>query len=372
MRSISNVSSDAAELVARDDTHWDALFRDPKGRVVDPVTVYGAPIADTHCHLDMLPHPELSIARAAYHGIRFLVTVVDPTENPEYTYENIDAWLARANELLVEWRSTVSESESTTAASESVAASVTETGATLPEPTAASDNAVPTLAVAKTDAMPTELADAIKLPELRVIIGCHPHNASKFDDEGLSTVIKWLDHPRTAAIGEIGLDYHYDASPREVQREAFRRQLALANERGWPVALHLRDAHEDGYEILCEQGWPEAGVLLHCYTLGPQEVKPFLEKGAHVALGGTMTFNNAWMLREAVYQIPVERLMTETDSPFMTPMPLRGTLCGPEHTLFTAAALAENRGVHGEAAVRELLQRVYQNGVEFFSHQASI
>ncbi|MCL2632602.1 MAG: TatD family hydrolase, partial [Coriobacteriia bacterium] len=255
MRQINNVASDAAELVAEDNTYWDSTFRDTKGRPVDPVTVHGAPIADTHCHLDMLPHPELAIARAAVHGVRLIIAVVDPTEGPEYTYTSIDSWVEQAGDLLEQW----------------------------------------------------EVPDT-PLPEYRLIIGCHPHNASKFNDSTLATVAQLAADPRTTAIGEIGLDYHYDASPRDAQRRVFIHQLRLAHEARMPVSLHLRDAHADGFQILEQEGWPAAGVLLHCYTMDIDTLQPFLDKGASVAFGGTMTFKNAVDLQEAVRQAPLQRI----------------------------------------------------------------
>jgi len=322
VREISNVSSDAAELVKRDDVWWDSEFRDTKERIIAPPDVYGAKIADTHCHLDMLPHPELAIARALYHGIDFLITVVDPTESPEYTYENLSSWLEGAGQLLELWGSSEVE-----------------------PPLAAPPQSPPTL---------------------RAIIGCHPHNAANYCDEIEAVLARYLTHPDTVALGEIGLDYHYDASPRDVQREVFKRQLHLAHTYSCPVALHLREAHDDGLAILDAQGWPTAGVLLHCYTLGPDEMQPFLAKGAYLAFGGTMTFKNAETVREAARVAPLDKIVTETDAPFMTPTPLRGTLCGPEHTRFTAAFLAETRGAYGEQATTELLGQLHRNAERFF------
>jgi TatD DNase family protein len=260
----------------------------------------------------MLPHPELALARAAFHKISFVVTVVDPTENPFFTYNNLSTWLELAAGLLDQWDS---------------------------------------------------VAD---LPRCRVIIGCHPHNAASYDRAAEEEMIKCLKDARTAAIGEIGLDYHYDASPRYVQRQVFRRQLAIAHEYQLPVALHLRESHEDGLTILDTEGWPEAGVLLHCYTLGPTELLPFLDRGASVAFGGTLTFKKADSLREAARQTATERIMTETDAPFMAPTPLRGTLCGPEHTRFTAACLAEVCGVMSGGNTSDFLTEIYHNALRFF------
>ncbi|MDR0459377.1 MAG: TatD family hydrolase, partial [Coriobacteriales bacterium] len=277
MREISNVSSAAAQMVEADDTFFDYHFRNTKGRIVPAVSVAGAPIADSHCHLDMLPHPELALARARWYGIRFVVSVVDPSEDPDYTYQNLSSWQSQAAELLNAWASAEGRSELAELAGLELAA-----------------------------------------PHCRIIIGCHPHNANKYSDALEAELRSYLKDQRTAAIGEIGLDYHYDASPRETQREVFRRQLVLAREYGLPVALHLREAHADGLAILDQVGWPPAGVLLHCYTLGSRELQPFLDSGAVVAFGGTLTFKKADELRQAAAQTALEKIMTETDAPFMT------------------------------------------------------
>jgi TatD DNase family protein len=280
----------------------------------------------------MLPHPELALARARWHGIRFVVSVVDPSEDPDYTFQNLSSWQSQAAELLNAWASAEGQSE-----------------------------------LAEPQSLP-ELPELLELqaPHCRIIIGCHPHNASKYSDALEAELRNYLEDQRTAAIGEIGLDYHYDASPRETQREVFSRQLALAREYGLPVALHLREAHADGLAIMDQVGWPPAGVLLHCFTLGPRELQPFLDRGAVVAFGGTLTFKKADELRQTAAQTALEKIMTETDAPFMTPEPLRGTLCGPEHTLFTAARLAETRSASQPEEVYQLLTEVYQNALAFF------
>ena len=353
MREINNVSSAAAQMVEADDTLFDYHFRNTKGKIVPAVSVAGAPIADSHCHLDMLPHPELALARARWHGIRFVVSVVDPSEDPDYTYQNLSSWQSQAAELLKVW-----------ANAEGRAGLAELAELVVPK---LSESELPELAPPKL----SELQSLAEMPELqaphcRIIIGCHPHNASKYSDALEAELRSYLKDQRTAAIGEIGLDYHYDASPRETQREVFGRQLALAKEYGLPVALHLREAHADGLAILNQVGWPPAGVLLHCYTLGPRELQPFLDRGAVVAFGGTLTFKKADELRQTAAQTALEKIMTETDAPFMTPEPLRGTLCGPEHTLFTAARLAEIRSASQPEEVYQLLTEVYQNALAFF------
>jgi TatD DNase family protein len=315
MRTTQAAATDVANQQDEPTVYWDALFRDVKGRVVEAPAL-ASPVADTHAHLDMLHHPALALARCAANGVDFVVTVVDPTEDPAYTYRGLGEWTRKARALLDEW------------------------GARVP--------------VSRT----------------RVIVGCHPHNAGKFTREIEQILIKCASRPVTAGIGEIGLDYHYDLSPRSVQREVFKRQLALANEMMLPVALHLREAHDDGLRILTEDGPPAAGTLLHCFNLDFETLEPFLELGCHVAYGGPLTFKKSDDVRDAAQKTPIARIVTETDAPFMAPEPLRGTICGPEDTVFTAARLVEAFGFEGREAIR-LLTRMYENARAFFDRDTS-
>jgi TatD DNase family protein len=315
MRTTQAATTDVANQQAEPKVHWDALFRDAKGRVIEAPALE-VPIADTHVHLDMLHHPALALARAAANGVDLLVTVVDPTEDPAYTYKSLGDWERKARGLLDDWNKHV------------------------------------------------------PVPRTRIIVGCHPHNAAKFTRDIEQILIKCASRPLTAGIGEIGLDYHYDLSPRSVQREVFKRQLALANEMTLPVALHLREAHDDGLSILREQGLPAAGTLLHCFNLDAETLEPFLKLGCHVAYGGPLTFKKADELRDAARKTPVERIVTETDAPFMAPEPLRGTVCSPEYTVFTAAKLVEVFGLEGREAIR-LLTRVFENARNFFDRDTS-
>ena len=199
------------------------------------------------------------------------------------------------------------------------------------------------------------------MPRVRIAVGCHPHNA-KFYDNGLEADLRrMLKDPRVAALGEIGLDYHYHFSPRDDQREAFRRQLRLATEAGLPVALHLREAHDEALAIMRDEGFPEAGTLLHCLNLDWATMEPWVEEGCYVALGGALTFKNADDTREAAARVPVNRLLTETDAPYMTPEPMRGMTCLPDHVLFTAACLAEVRGCEPGAAREAFLAQLMDN-----------
>jgi len=339
MRVVTHAASDVAHQETPPEVFWDALFRDTKGRIVSPPGL-DAPVADSHAHLDMLHHPALSLARASAHGVDFIVTIVDPTEDPLYTFQNLAEWKTGAHALLDEWHgNALREHDKKDAPGTSVI-----------------HNHAP--------AIPSHV------PDLRVIVGCHPHNASKYTVQVERIIIKAAGQPITGAIGEIGLDYHYDLSPRLVQQEVFKRQLELANEMLLPVVLHLREAHEDGLRILQEQGMPLAGTLLHCFNLDFATLKPFLDLGCFVAFGGALTFKKADEVRDAARQAPLSRIMTETDAPFMAPHPVRGVICGPEHTVFTAAALVEAHGVQGREAI-QLLTQVYENTRRFFDRDTS-
>ena len=209
------------------------------------------------------------------------------------------------------------------------------------------------------------------MPRVRIAVGCHPHNA-KFYDDGLEADLRrMLKDPRVAALGEIGLDYHYDFSPRDDQREAFRRQLRLAKEAGLPVVLHLREAHDEALAIMREEGFPEAGTLLHCFNLDWATLEPWVEEGCYVAFGGALTFKNADDTREAAARVPADRLLTETDAPYMTPEPMRGMTCPPDHVLFTAERLAEACGRAPGAQREEFLARLMDNARELLDRPAT-
>lgn len=201
------------------------------------------------------------------------------------------------------------------------------------------------------------------MPRVRFAVGCHPHNAKYYDDALEQTLLDRLADPRVSAVGEIGLDYHYDLSPRDVQREAFRRQIRVAKQAGLPVVLHVREAHDDAFAILQEEGFPQAGTLLHCFNLDWAELERWVDAECHIAFGGPVTFKKADEVRDAAARTPQHLLLTETDAPYMTPEPLRGITCGPEHVLFTADKLCEVRGLsfgeEREAFLRALLDNAH-------------
>lgn len=176
---------------------------------------------------------------------------------------------------------------------------------------------------------------------IRLIAGCHPHEARHFDDEARKKLRFLIDQGLVAALGEMGLDYYYDLSDREVQRQVFIEQLVLAHETGLPVDLHIRDAHDDAYQILKAYGVPQAGCVLHCFTLNAAEMQRFKEIGCAFSIGGALTFAKLDELREAVSIHQDAIIMTETDAPYMAPVPMRGHTCEVAMVNLTAHAMEQ-------------------------------
>jgi TatD DNase family protein len=187
-------------------------------------------------------------------------------------------------------------------------------------------------------------------PEIRVAIGVHPHVAHVFADEPARAAVVVRDQlARTAlarAIGEIGLDYHYDFTPRETQQEVFRVQLQLARELRHPVVIHTREADEDTITMLRSEGGGELRGVLHCFTGGVTLARAGLDLGFHVSLAGIVTFPKATDLRETARTIPLDRLLVETDSPYLAPVPHRGQRNEPAFLPAIVNALAGLYQVH--------------------------
>jgi len=171
-------------------------------------------------------------------------------------------------------------------------------------------------------------------------VGLHPHDAV----QGVDGIVGLLDRPGVVAVGECGLDYHYDHSPREVQREAFAAQVALAHERDLTLVIHTREAWDDTFAILAAEGVPERTVL-HCFTGGPEEAKRCLDLGAFLSFSGIVTFKQADDVRAAAALCPLDRLLVETDAPYLAPEPHRGRLNRPALVPVVGARLAEVKGV---------------------------
>ena len=169
--------------------------------------------------------------------------------------------------------------------------------------------------------------------------GLHPHEAS----HGVDTIVPYLDDPHVVAVGEAGLDYYYDHSPRDVQRVAFAAQIQLAHERKLPLIVHTRDAWDDTFDILRAEGVP-AGTIFHCFTGGPTEARTCLDMGAWLSFSGIVSFKTATDLHEAARLCPAERMLAETDSPYLAPVPHRGKANQPAYVTHVVEALAALRG----------------------------
>lgn len=196
---------------------------------------------------------------------------------------------------------------------------------------------------------PPDLEAGIRLAEAYPFVyataGVHPHEASKADEATWLELASLTAHPKVVAVGEIGLDYHYDFSPPETQRAVFQRQLELAREAGKPVVIHTREAWEDTFAMLREH-WAGAGPggIMHCFSGGPREAEEALALGFHISFSGIVTYPKAVDVQEAARMTPLDRLLVETDAPYLAPVPYRGKRNEPSYVVHTARRLAELRG----------------------------
>jgi TatD DNase family protein len=202
---------------------------------------------------------------------------------------------------------------------------------------------------------PKEAAQAQRIeqlwPDVRFSIGVHPHQAHQFaaDPQRAASVVReqLAATPTARAVGEIGLDYHYDFSPRDVQQAVFRAQLRVARELQQPVVIHTREADEDTIAILREEGSGKIRGVLHCFTGTPALADAGLDLGFYISLAGIITFPKAEALRQTVRRVPLDRVLTETDSPFLAPVPYRGKRNEPAYVTRVVNTLAEMHGLDG-------------------------
>jgi TatD DNase family protein len=183
-------------------------------------------------------------------------------------------------------------------------------------------------------------------------VGVHPHEAKHWSLETARTVERTARRPKCLAIGEIGLDYHYNLSPPKEQRAAFREQIALARGLGLPIVLHTRSAWDDTFAILRDENASPLGGAFHCFSGGPEEAHRAIATGFLLSFAGPLTFKNAEPLREAAALVPAERLLVETDAPYLTPHPRRGERNEPAHVRLVAERLAEIRGAAPDEIAR--------------------
>ncbi|MDR1117022.1 MAG: TatD family hydrolase [Oscillospiraceae bacterium] len=190
--------------------------------------------------------------------------------------------------------------------------------------------------------------------------GIHPHDAGKAGEADFEDIYSLALNPRVKAIGEIGLDYHYGFSEREVQRKALERQLSTAEQLGLPVILHDREAHEDCLGIIKQ--FPAVRGVYHCYSGSWEYAKEVLRLGWYISFTGSVTFKNAYSVAETAAKMPMDFMMIETDSPYMTPVPHRGKRNDSGYLPFINERIAELRGIPPEEAAEAL----YKNSIEFF------
>lgn len=176
-------------------------------------------------------------------------------------------------------------------------------------------------------------------------VGWHPVDAIDMKDEDLLWIEELASHPKVVAIGEMGLDYYWDKSPKDVQKEVFRRQIQLAKRVKLPIIIHNRDATADIVEILKEEEAKEVGGIMHCFSGSPETAKECVEMNFYISLGGPVTFKNAKKPKEVAGTIPLEKLLIETDCPYLAPHPYRGKRNEPSYVKLVAEQIAEIKGI---------------------------
>lgn len=205
------------------------------------------------------------------------------------------------------------------------------------------------------------IAMAEKYPFVYASVGSHPDSADEVNEEVIECYRQMAQHPKVMAIGEIGLDYYYETIPREIQQKAFRMQMALAKELGMPVIVHERNAHDDGMRIVKE--FKGVTGVFHCYSGSAEMARQLVDMGWYIGFTGVLTFKNARKAVETAERIPLERIVLETDCPFMAPEPHRGKRNDPGFLPYMAQRLADIRGISLEEVERittENAKRLYR------------
>jgi TatD DNase family protein len=200
--------------------------------------------------------------------------------------------------------------------------------------------------------MPRVLALADGYPEIYIGVGVHPHEAHTWTPEDGPQLREWAKHPKVVAIGEIGLDHYYPEPPREIQHRVMVEQVQIAGELGKPIIVHDRDAHGEVLELLKQHLDPQAGGVMHCFSGSYEFALACIKLGMVISFAGSVTFKNAHNLQEAASKLPLDKLLIETDSPYLAPVPHRGKRNEPAHVADVARKLAELQGVSPEEVAR--------------------
>ena len=200
-----------------------------------------------------------------------------------------------------------------------------------------------------------------RYPQLYCSVGTHPHNAAEEPDVTTEDLVRLAADPTVVAIGEAGLDYHYDNAPRDAQWTSFLRHIAAARETQLPLVIHAREADQDIGDILeAESGKGAFPAILHCFSSGPELARRGVGLGLYVSFSGILTFKRSEELREIAAEIPLERLLVETDAPYLAPVPHRGRRNEPAYVAETAKVLAEVKGISAEALARATTDNFYK------------
>ena len=203
-----------------------------------------------------------------------------------------------------------------------------------------------------------------KYPHFYAAVGVHPSEVGDLTEDDMQALKQMtLENSKVKAIGEIGLDYHFDDDPpRDVQKKWFIRQLELAQELGMPIIIHSRDAASDTMEILKDMDGGRNGGVIHCYSYSREQAREYIKMGFHIGVGGVVTFKNSRRLQEVVEDIPLEKIVLETDSPYMAPVPFRGTRNSALNIPYIAEKIAEIKGV----PVQKVYDQTYANALKMY------
>ncbi|MFD2611563.1 TatD family hydrolase [Paenibacillus gansuensis] len=212
------------------------------------------------------------------------------------------------------------------------------------------------------ETIPTTMKLAEQYEEVYAAVGWHPQDAVTMREGDLEWIEELCSHPKVVAIGEIGLDYYWDTSPKDVQQRVFREQIRLARKLNKPIVIHNRDAHHDVVTILREERAEEVGGVMHCYSGSWEIAKQCLDMNFYISFGGPVTFKNAKQPKEVLAQVPLDRLLVETDAPYLTPHPHRGKRNETGYVTLVAEAAAQIKGISYE----ELARITMQNGCKLF------
>ncbi|MGM0498950.1 MAG: TatD family hydrolase [Bacillota bacterium] len=203
---------------------------------------------------------------------------------------------------------------------------------------------------------------AEKYDDIYAVVGIHPHEADTVNEKSLNEIRNLASSSKVKAIGECGLDFYYDNSPREIQKEAFEKQLNLALELELPVVIHSREAAAETLEILDKTADFKQKLIFHCYAYGPEEIEEIIDRDYYVAFGGLITFNSAQPIRDALKKMPLDRILLETDAPYLTPSPNRGKRNEPAYLKYIVKKAAEIKDVRADKLGRittENAEKIY-------------